>query len=314
VVDRIINQKICITGGGGALGRSLVTKLIEYGASDIAVLDKQPCSSVCEKASVSFVEGSILDKAHLRKALKGCDVIFHLAALTNAGQSSVEPERYIQTNCIGTMTVLEVCKELKVSKMIYPSTSHVYGHPETIPVNEKHPTKPLSVYAASKLAGESVTHACSSSSGISSVIARLSNLYSTSSGPDTVIGLALDQVMSGTPIHLQNLSAARDFLYIDDASEALIRLSQSHVNKSGSVVVNVSTSQAISIEEICKILANTAHEHGLKKPEIIRNSPNIQEKIPILCLDNALLQEITNWTPQITMKQGLSLILKHRLQ
>jgi nucleoside-diphosphate-sugar epimerase len=313
-VNRIADQRICITGGGGALGRSLVTKLIEYGASEITILDKQPCSSVCEKASISFVEGSILDKAHLRKALKGCDVIFHLAALTNAGKSSVEPERYIQTNCIGTVKVLEVCKELKVSKIIYPSTSHVYGHPAIIPVNEKHPTKPLSVYAASKLAGESVTHAYSTSSGISSVIARLSNLYSTSSGADTVIGLALDQVMSGKPIYLQNLSAVRDFLYIDDASEALIRLSQSHGNKSGSIVVNVSTSQGISIEEICKILANTAHEHGLKKPEIIRNSSNNQGKISILYLNNALLQKITGWTPQITMEEGLSMILKHRLQ
>jgi nucleoside-diphosphate-sugar epimerase len=313
-VDQIINQKICITGGGGALGRSLVTKLIEYGASDIVILDKQYSPRVCEKVSVSFVEGSILNKAHLRKALKGCNLVFHLAALTNAGQSSVEPEQYIQTNCIGTMKVLELCKELKVSKMIYPSTSHVYGHPETIPVNEKHPTKPLSVYAASKLAGEALMQSFSFQAGLSGVIARMSNIYSSASGPETVIGRALGQVMSGDHIHLRNLSAVRDFIYVDDAAEALIRLAEVKTGQPDSLTVNVSTGKGISVEDLCGILADAAQRHGLKRPDIINDRENNKDHVPVLVLDNSLLKKLTDWIPHKTISEGLSLILDELLR
>jgi UDP-glucose 4-epimerase len=310
-------QRFCITGGAGALGRSLITKLIEYGAKHIVVLDQHDNSFLCEEfqnTPVHFIYGSILQTAHLRKAVKHCTALFHLASLIHAGRSISEPINYIDVNCVGTLKVLEVCKEQGVPLVIYTSTSHVYGRPCMVPVNEQHATMPLSIYAASKLAGEALMHAYASSFGFSTVIARLANLYSSSPESDTVLGSALEQVATGRAIQLRNLSVVRDFLYIDDAVEALIRLAVVAKDRHASLTVNISTGRGTSIKEMCQILADAAVQQGLKRPTIMQKCDHQEEQVPTLVLDNSLLRSLTGWTPETTMEDGLAVVLRKRLR
>ena len=311
----IHKQKFCITGGAGVLGLCLIRKLREKGATHIIVLDQRDNPLLGRMAdTVEFIRGSILNSSLLDKAMKGCTVVFHLAALVHAGKSRSDPVNYVKTNCLGTIRVLEICKKKKVGQVIYTSTGHVYGRPCNLPVNEKHIASPLSIYAATKLAGESFMHAYASSYGFPTVIARLANLYSSSSNSDTVVGIALQQVTEGSAIHIRNLAAVRDFIYIDDAAEALVRLAAMTKNQYESPVVNVSTGIGISIEELCKMLADAAVRQGLERLDIRQENNYPEEQIPAFVLDNSLLRDLTGWTPGITMEEGLSTALKERLR
>jgi UDP-glucose 4-epimerase len=312
----IRNQSFCITGGSGALGSSLLKKLIDSGAQNIVILDQRdPLTDYKEinNLCVDFIKGSILNKYHVSKAVKRCSVLFHLAALIHAGNSALSPLSYMKVNCLGTFNVLEACREQGVPQVIYTSTGHVYGRPCEMPVNEDHSTIPLSLYAASKLAGESLMHAYAASFGISTIIARLANLYSELSVSDTVIGCALDQVSSGQGIELRNLSAVRDFLHIEEAAEALIRLAMVPRSKYESLVVNVSPGYGVSVGELCEVLADIAEEQGMERPHIIKNMGHYEEQVTTLILDNRLLKKLVGWTPQITLREGLSRSLWKRL-
>jgi nucleoside-diphosphate-sugar epimerase len=146
--------------------------------------------------------------------------------------------------------------------------------------------------------------------GISCDIVRLSNLYGASFGTETAIGCALRQVACGEPIALRNLTAIRDFVHADDAIEALVRLAAVGDSLAGCRIVNVSTSQGVSVREMAQTLASIAAEQGLGMPEVIQTGINQTEIVLSLVLDNSRLRELTHWTPHINLEQGLRLALQ----
>jgi nucleoside-diphosphate-sugar epimerase len=311
------NQSFCVTGGAGALGQALIRKLAEQGAERIVVIDPCGHSSLTGEdrdAPVRFMEGSILDPSHMERATEGCTVLFHLAALTHAGRSASDPGSYVAVNCTGTAKVMEACRAQGVRNVIYTSTGHVYGRPNAIPVGEDHTVSPLSVYAASKLAGEAFVQAYASSFGFAAVIARMANLYGPFSSTDTVIGTSLEQAMRGSAIHVRNLKAVRDFLFIDDAAEALIRLVAAAKDRQGPQVVNVSSGTGISVEEICTLLADLAERQGIGRPGIRQDVRDPEEQVPTFVLDNTRLERLTGWVPGTTMAEGLETVFHKRLR
>lgn len=306
-------QRICVTGGRGTLGRLLTRRLIGAGARRIVVLDQQPAAAYGSDLDTGAAEnftGNILDPASLDRALADCTVVFHLAALIHVGRSQREPVRYFEVNGLGTAHVLEACRRLSIRRVIYASTSHVYGIPRQLPIPEDHPTVPISVYAASKLAGEVMMRGCAANHGISCDIARMSNVYGAFAGAETVIGYALKQTVSGMPVALRNLAAVRDFIHADDVTEALVRLAALGDGLAGCRAVNVSTGQGVSIRKMAKTLVNVAAEYGLGSPKITEESGGQNEPVPELVLDNRRLRELTAWTPQIDLEQGLRLALQ----
>ena len=313
-VDEWLRQQwVCVTGGRGALGRHLIRRLLAGGARLIVALDRRPATSQDSVSKVSPVEhftGNILDPAELDRALVDCTVVFHLAALIHVGRSQTEPLRYFEVNSLGTAHVLEACRRLGIQRVVYTSTSYVYGPPRQLPVTEDHPTMPVSVYAASKLAGEAVIQGYAANYELSCDIARLSNLYGASFGAETVIGRALRQVVSGEPIALRNLEPVRDFIHADDVVEALVRLAAAGDDRSGCRIVNVSTNQGVSVREMAQALANIAVEQGWGYPEIVQTGDSRDELVPRLILDNSRLRELTGWMPRITLQQGLRVALQ----
>lgn len=310
-------QKVCVTGGQGALGRRLVKRLSMGSPQKIVVLDKQsysPFRKVSRAAPVEYVMGDILRSEDVEHALKDCTVLFHLAALVHVGDSEKQPVEYFKVNALGTINVLEACRRLGVQKVFYTSTGHVYGVPHQLPVTEEHPTFPISVYAASKLAGEIAIQGYAASYGISCSIARLSNLYGASLNGETAVGSALIQVFAGKRVCLRNLAAIRDFIHVDDVVEALLRLAAIGDGWKGCRIVNISTGKEISIGEMAQTLAKVAAEQGLGWPEIVQTSSEQNEPVPKLILDNGRLRDLTHWTPQIDLEQGLRLAMEELQQ
>jgi len=309
-------ERFCVTGGVGALGSRLVKRLLDYGARQVIIFDQRyPLSNnhVLKDGAVQYVISNILEQAELIRTLNNCTTVFHLAALTHASHSQIDPIRYLEVNGLGTARVLEACRLGGVRQVIYASTSHVYGIPRELPVSEDHQTMPLSVYAASKLAGEVAIQGYVTSCELSATVARLSNVYGAPFGPDTVIGRGLDQIAAGGPIQLRNLTAVRDFIYVDDVVEALVRLATIKHESTKLHLVNVCTARGISIYELAHTLVMIAERHGFGRREILTTDEPLQEKIPALILDNSRLKELTGWLPQVSLEEGLAFSLRERM-
>ncbi len=301
---------VAVTGGGGVLGRRLVRRLLHSGVRRVVVNDRQ--ASAGWPAAVECVAGDILDPQALLAGLADCQVVFHLAALTNVGQSRQEPERYWRVNSLGTACVLDACRKLGVPHVVYTSTSHVYGVPVRSPVDEEHITRPLSIYAASKLAGEVALQGYTAEFGLGSTIARLSNLYGGGLGPETVIGRAVRQAAAGGPIQLYSLTPVRDFVYVDDAVEALWRLAALGP-AADCRIVNVGSGRGYTIGAMADTLVRVAQHAG---GESIAIETPLQEPpvgIPELILDQRRLRHLTGWTPVISLEDGLTLALREQM-
>jgi UDP-glucose 4-epimerase len=311
MLDWIQRQKICVTGGGGALGQRLVAALHKQDAKEVIVFGPQIDITPTENClNIKYIAGSILNPNDLESAFSGCTLVFHLAALTHAGSSDITPTSYWDINCLGTLRVLEACRKFSIPRVVYTSTGHVYGIPNSLPVTEDHPTRPISNYAASKLAGEEVIQGYAASYGLSGIIARLSNLYGYGLGEDTVIGLALNHAAKGTSLKVRNLEAVRDFTYLDDAAEALIRIAAIETNPNESCILNVSNGVGVSVAQIVSTITKVAESQGLKRLHVNSMHDSAAEKIPSFFLNNTLLQKMTGWVPSIALESGLALTLQ----
>lgn len=308
-------QTIAVTGGRGALGRRLIERLVSLGVKRIVSFDLLPyIPDEPEQSPVEQVEGDILSSSDLEKSLRGCTLVFHLAALINVGESRKDPIQYFKVNSLGTAQALEACRRLNIPRFIYTSTCHVYGIPKDLPITEDHRTNPVSMYAATKLAGETTIEGYAASYGLNCDIARLSNMFGVSYSRETALGLALNQLISGEPIALRNLASVRDFIHVNDVIEALLRLSASTNGATGYRIVNVSTGRGVSVREMADTLAQVAVEDGLKAPRVMEETSNFVELVPELVLDNSRLCAVTGWTPQMDLKAGLRMALRELLQ
>jgi nucleoside-diphosphate-sugar epimerase len=300
----LARRRIAVTGGCGALGTCLTRLLSSSGCREIVAFDRVPPSFQAE--GLRYVSGDILDADDLDRGLTGCEVVFHLAALADPTASSTGPMRYVEVNVLGTARVLEACRRLGVAQVVYTSTGHVYGVPLRLPVDEEHRVEPRSIYAASKLAGEVVARGYGRSFGGAVVIARLSNLYGGLLGANTVLGRAIHCVLSEASIQLRSMEEVRDFLYIEDAAEALVRLAASGATQSGVHTVNVATGCGIAISDAIRELIQVAENCGLSRPPVMAPNGQPDHEVPVFVLDNHRLRELTGWVPMTSLHRGLA--------
>ena len=153
-------SRVLVTGGAGFIGSHLVDGLVKEGF-EVTVLDDLSTGRMqnlghLDDAKVRFIEGDIRDGDVVEKALKGEEAVFHLAAISSVPYSVENPEVTYDVNVDGTRNLLEAILRNGVERFVYVSTCAVYGEPEYLPIDEKHPTKPVSPYAAAKLKAEQI--------------------------------------------------------------------------------------------------------------------------------------------------------------
>jgi UDP-glucose 4-epimerase len=260
-----------------------------------------------------FHRCSILDCPELERQIGGCTVLFHFAAFADAARSAAHPVASVETNAIGVARVLEAARRCGIRRFVYTSTGHVYGRPRYLPVDEDHPVEPCSLYAAGKLAGEAFVRGYRAEFEMGAVIARLANLYGASLGPNSVVGQAIEQTLAGKPIQLRSMGEIRDFLYIEDAAEALLSLSAGLVPAPSLHVVNVSTGHGTAIGEMAEALAVAASCVGLKRPEILPPTGCPDAEIPVFVLDNRRLRALCGSAVETSLREGLMKTLTQRL-
>ena len=177
-------------------------------------------------ADSSLVLGDVQDYQSLLEALKGVDVAFHLAAITLIPETRAKTFNTFTTNALGTLNFLMAARAQGVSKIVYVSTCHVYGKQEKLPLTEETAPKPIDIYSASKLAGESLALSFAEMYGMNISISRAFNHYGPHQRPDFLVPSIILRLLKGEKLGMGSPIPTRDFSYVDDIVRGYLLLAE----------------------------------------------------------------------------------------
>lgn len=303
--------KIVITGGAGFIGSNLVGYLLGKGYF-VTVLDNlssgkmENLNKVKDNPHFNFVFGDIRDPKSLQDAFCDVDAIMHLAALIDVKTSVTDPVSTHDVNVTGTFNVLQEAVKSNIKKVVFASSTAVYGDVKTLPVTEETALKPLSPYAASKAAGETYCNAFSTCYGISTAALRFFNVYgpkNENSPYSGVITKFLNSALKGESLTIDGDGAqTRDFIHVDDIVRALtLALENTHVK---SDVFNVCTGTQTSV----KTLAANILEVTNSKSQIKYGAARVGD-IKYSYGDKTKTFEILGFDSKVCLKEGLKTLL-----
>tara|TARA_B110000211_G_scaffold141165_1_gene161307 strand:+ start:2838 stop:3833 length:996 start_codon:yes stop_codon:yes gene_type:complete len=304
-------KKVLVTGADGFIGSHLVEELIKQGYQVKAFCYYNSFNSwgwldSFSKELLNQIEiftGDVRDPNGVRTAMKGCDVVFHLAALIAIPYSYHSPDSYVDTNVKGTLNIIQAAKDLNIERVLVTSTSEIYGTAQYVPIDEKHPKQPQSPYSASKIGADCMADSFFRSFDMPITIVRPFNTYGPRQSARAIIPTIITQLLNGfEEIKLGDLSPTRDLLYVKDTVKGFIEIA-----KSKSLIgheCNIATNSEISMQK----MANTLIELINPNAKIVQDKERIRpSKSEVFRLfgDNTKIIEHTNWKVEHTLKQGL---------
>ena len=254
-------NKVLVTGGGGFIGSNLASTLVQAG-HQVRVLDDwstgTPDNLAGLEASVDVLEVDVRDPQAVARAVSGIDVIYHLAALPSVARSIANPHSSHEVNATGTLVVLAAARDAEVRRVVYASSSSIYGDNPVLPKHEGMPVNPMSPYAASKLAGESYCRAFTRSYGLETVALRFFNVFGPRQDPQSqyaaVIPRFITRMLSGAPPEIfGDGTQSRDFTFVASAVDACIRAGESPAEAAGEAL-NIGCGGRITLLEIVDAL------------------------------------------------------------
>lgn len=303
-------KRILVTGADGFIGSHLTEELVRRGHRVRAFvlynsfntwgwLDH---SAEEIKRELDVFAGDIRDPHGVRQAMRGCDVVLHLAALIAIPYSYHSPDTYIDTNVKGTLNVVQAARELGISKVVHTSTSEVYGTARFVPITEEHPLQPQSPYSASKIGADQIAMSFYYAFGTPVSIIRPFNTYGPRQSARAVIPTIITQIAAGKrKIRLGAVSPTRDFNYISDTVRGFIAVAES--DKSVGQILNIGSNEEISIGETAKLIAEVMHAGIEIETDEQRLRPASSE-VERLLADNTKARELLGWKPEFAGRDG----------
>jgi len=296
--------KLIVTGGAGFIGNHLTKYLIKKG-HNVSVIDSLRRGSLENlkemEDKIDFQKIDILDYDAMKSVVKNVDGIFHQAALGSVPQSFKEPEEYRRVNAIGTENVLKLAKEFGF-KVVYASSSSVYGNQNKFPIKEDATKKPLNPYGQSKLEAEQFAEKYSKL-GVNVIGLRYFNVFGIGQNPNYagVISKFIEQLIHHKPpIIYGDGNQLRNFTFVDDVVEANVLAFES---KTEHAFINIATGVMTSVRELAEIMINLS---GLSiKPIYEKPREGDIEKSQA---DISLAKSLINWEPKTTLEEGLKKI------
>jgi UDP-glucose 4-epimerase len=303
---QIENARVLVTGGAGFIGSNLVRRLIREGAR-VTVLDDLFTGRLenLPKQGFEFVEGSVCDPKIVEQLVADAEVVFHAAA-RNIVVSTKNPREDFETNIGGTLNVLLAAKAAggRVKRVLYTSSTSVYGNPKYLPINEDDHLSLLTPYAVSKLGGENYCMAFFESYGVPTAAVRYSNVYGPGQDPANpycgVVAKFIECLFGGkAPAIHGDGNQTRDFTYIDDAVEATVVAAQS--DRALGEVFNVGTGVETRVNELAAILARIIGVTAEPEHTNRRDIDNIRRRVVNIEKSRRTLR----WLPDVTLEKGL---------
>lgn len=306
-----MSQRILVTGADGFIGSHLTEALTRKGYdvrafvfynswSSWGWLDHAPADI---RNAIDIFAGDIRDPHAVKTAMRGCDMVFHLAALVSIPYSYHSPGSYIDTNVKGTLNVLQSAQELRIAKVVHTSTSEVYGTARFVPITEDHPLQGQSPYAASKIGADQIALAFYMSFNTPVAIIRPFNTFGPRQSARAVIPTIIAQIADGQrTIKVGALHPTRDFNYVEDTVNAFIAVGS--VENTIGEVINIGSGYEISIGDIATLIAETMNADIELEVEEKRLRPQKSE-VCRLCADASKAKRIAGWVPLYEGVDGL---------
>ena len=300
---------ILVTGAGGFIASHLAEKLVQEGHSVRAFvrynsrnfwgwLEESPFRNDME-----IISGDIRDFDVVKKAVSGCDTVFHLAALIGIPYSYVSPLAYVKTNVEGTYNVLQAARENGSTKVIHTSTSEIYGTAQYVPIDEAHPVNPQSPYSASKASADFLALSFYRSFELPVTIVRPFNTYGPRQSARAIIPTIIGQILEGKKkILLGNLAPTRDLTYVEDTVSGF--LAAFRADEIIGEIVNLGTGTEISVGNLAKQIALLM----AKDIEIVEDPQRLRpakSEVERLLSNPDKMKRLTGWEAKTSLTEGL---------
>jgi len=314
------NKKILVTGADGFIGSHLVEQLVRLGYHVRAFvlynsfntwgwLDESPKQI---KDNIEIFVGDIRDPYGVKEAMKGCDVVLHLAALIAIPYSYHSPDTYVDTNIKGTLNIVQAARELGVKKIVHTSTSEVYGTAQFVPITEQHPLQGQSPYSASKIGADQIAMSFYNSFNTPVAIIRPFNTYGPRQSARAVIPTIITQIANGKrTLKLGSVSPTRDFNYVKDTVNGFIAVAEA--DHSVGQVINIGSNYEISIGDTVELIAEVMGVTIEIETDEQRLRPEKSE-VGRLWADNSKAKQLLGWEPVYGEREGFKRGLQETIE
>lgn len=302
---KINKNRVVIIGGSGFIGSHLVNKLIAIGYKNLLVIDrKKPLIK-----TVKYILGNFQSTNLLKNNIKKNDIVVHFACTTIPATSELNKEKDIMDNIVGTVKLLQICAEKKITKFIFLSSGGtIYGDRYKKPIKENEQTNPINSHGVMKLAIEKYINVFSHLYGLKYLIIRGGNPYgwliTDKQRKQGIIDVFLLKAINHQLIEIWGSDKiVRDYIYIDDLINFIIKSIQQNINNE---IINVGTGKGASIKEIIRLIQKiTGHKLIIK----YREKRKIDVVYNVLNISKA--KKLFNWRPKIKLKDGINKIYKN---
>ena len=311
-----LNKKaVFLTGAGGFIGSHLIETLHKKGASIKALvhynsrgswgfLDLLPSEVI---KNIEIIQGDICDSYSMKNMIKGCDAVFHLAALTAIPYSYQAPAAYISNNVVGMLNLLQAGLDAGVERFIYSSSSEVYGAAQYVPIDEKHPIQARSPYSASKISAEKIAESYYRSYGLPLVTVRLFNVYGPRQSARAIIPTIICQALNSDTITIGSLDPVRDMTFVKDAVQAFIKAAESD-NVIGDIF-NIGMGEGQTIAQFIDIIKTLTGKEDMPVVQDAQRTRPAKSEVHKRICNNAKARELLGWSPEYTLEKGLKEVI-----
>jgi NAD dependent epimerase/dehydratase len=302
-------KKVLVTGADGFIGSHLTELLLSKGYIVKALSQYNSFNywgwleDIPFNSNLEIVTGDVRDPHFVKNIMQGMDIVFHLAALIAIPYSYHAPNSYVDTNIIGTLNVCQSAREFGNIRLVITSTSEVYGTANYVPIDEKHPKQPQSPYSASKIAADAMAMSFYNSFELPVTTVRPFNTYGPRQSARAIIPTIITQISNGIKeIKLGDLTPTRDFNYVKDVARGFLSIAE--CDETIGKEINVASNYEISILDTLNIIREIMGSDVTFIMEKQRLRPGKSE-VYRLWGDNTLIKNLTGWSPEYSVEQGL---------
>lgn len=302
---------VLVTGAGGFIPSHVVEQLVKKNYKVRAFVHYNSMSNwgwidSFDKNTMDSIEvfsGDVRDPNGVREAMKGCDMVIHMAALIAIPYSYYSPDSYVDTNVKGTLNILQAARDLQPKRVLITSTSEVYGTAKYVPIDENHPFQGQSPYSATKIGADRLAESFYRSFNLPVTIVRPFNTYGPRQSARAIIPTIITQLLSGqNEIKLGSLTPTRDFNYVKDTANGFVSILES--DKAIGEEINIATQNEISMGDVAKTIINIINPKAKIICDEQRIRPNKSE-VNRLLGSNKKLKELTNWEQRFSFEDGI---------